>query len=421
MTFKPRMFLLASLTSLPLLSYPNRVPAGHAGVPGETNPPCTPCHTVTLNPVAGSVSIDLNGGASYTPGRSQRVTVRISDPDTTRRYGFQFTARTGVNTQAGSFTALAGTTITAQGAFTYINHSGSSSAYSFDWTPPAGAAEAIRLYVAGLASRGTRDSRVYTAVREVRPVSAAPPPVLRAVNAVVNGASYLPVVGPGAWITVFGQNLAPEGVERTWNAESEIIGGKLPKALDGVSVTVNGRPASVYLIKSSQVNVQAPDDDSTGTVEVKVTTPGGSAATFAQLGRYAPGLFAFSPESNRYAAAVHAGGALAAKADLFGGSPAPRPARPGDVIELYGTGFGPTNPPVAAGEVVMVPAPLADLSALRIRIGSVEARVLWAGLTAAGLYQFNVEVPALGAGDHLVAAETGGQTTQPSLYLTVAQ
>ena len=286
------------LAALPLFSYPNRVPAGHAGVPGETNPPCAPCHTVSLNPAGGGVSVELAGGPVYTPGQSQRVTVRISDPDTARRYGFQLAARTASNAQAGTFTAGVGTALTVQAPFVYVNQTNSAASYTFEWTPPSGA-ETLRLYVAGLASRGVRDSRVYTAVQEVRPAAAAGP-ALRAANPVVNGASYLPLVGPGAWLTIFGENLAPAA--RAWNA-ADIVDGVLPRSLDGVSVTVNGRPAAVYYISPTQLNVQAPDDEHAGTVEVKVTTPGGSTAAFAPLGRFAPGLFAFAPESNRYAAA----------------------------------------------------------------------------------------------------------------------
>ncbi len=35
---------------------------------------------------------------------------------------------------------------------------------------------------------------------------------------------------------------------------------KLPFNLDGVSVTINGKPAPVEYVSSSQINVLAPDD-----------------------------------------------------------------------------------------------------------------------------------------------------------------
>lgn len=413
-----RCLFVVSAALVPfLLAYVNRVPAGHAGVPGEANPPCSPCHTVTLNPAGGGVSVELSGGLTYSPGQTQRVTVRILDPDTARRYGFQLTARTEGLAQAGTFRPGSDTTLTAQAPFVYINQTASASIYSFEWTPPD-SRELVRLYVAGMAARGTRDSRVYTTVVELRP--AGTPPALRAENPVVNGASYAAGISPGAWITIFGENLAPAGVSRIWNPATEIIDGRLPTSLEGTSVTVNGRAAAVYFVSAGQLNVQAPDDDATGPVELKVTTPSGSARATVALLRHAPGLFAFSPQRSRYVAAVHAGGTLAAPGDLFGGDAKARPAKPENVIQIYGTGFGPTTPPTPAGIVVREPAVLADPGALKIRIGELEAPLAWAGLVGAGLYQFNVVVPSLAPGDHLVVAEIAGQRSQPGLYLNIA-
>lgn len=412
------LFVGAAAVAASLPAYLNRVPAGHAGVPGETSPPCTPCHTVTLNPAGGSVSIELSGGQAYTPGETVRLTVRIQDPDTLRRYGFQLTARTAASAQAGTFRPGPNTTLTAQGPFVYINQTASAASYSFEWTPPD-ARELVRLYVAGMAARGTRDSRVCTSVVELRPAGGTPPPALRAENPVVNGASYAAGICPGAWIAIFGENLAPAGVSRIWNPETEIIDGRLPTSLEGTSVTVNGRAAAVYFVSPTQLNVQAPDEDVTGGVEVRVTTPAGTVGATVALLRHAPGLFAFSPRRSRYAAAVHADGVLAAPEDLFGVGVPARPASPGDVIQLYGTGFGPTNPPTPAGIVLSAPAELADPAALKIRIGDVEASVQWAGLIGAGLYQFNVVVPALNPGDHLIVADIAGRGSQPDLYVHV--
>ena len=50
---------------------------------------------------------------------------------------------------------------------------------------------------------------------------------------------------------------------------------QLPTTLDGVSVTMGGKPAYVYFISSGQLNVLAPDLGS-GPVPVTVTTPAGT-------------------------------------------------------------------------------------------------------------------------------------------------
>lgn len=401
---------------LPLAAYQNRVPAGHAGVPSETNPPCTTCHTVTLNPPGGSVQLELAQGPVYQPGRAQRLTVRILDPDAGRRYGFQLTARTSANLQAGIFTPGSATAVTQQGGFIYINQTSSAASYSFDWIPPAEATDLIRIYLAGMAARGTRDSHVYTSSVELSPAAA---PSFRRVDPVVSAASFQPRIAPGSWVALFGENLAPPGVSRIWSA-AEIVDGVLPRSLEGVSVTVNDRPAAVYFVSPQQVNVQAPDDDATGPVEVKLTTPAGSAAATVSLSTLAPGVFALPPQRYRYAAAVHTDGTLAAPAGLYGGEPPTRPAKPGDIVLLFATGLGRTQPPVASGRVLLDPSPLENPTALRVRVGTVEAQVLWAGMVSAGLYQINLVVPALPPGEHLLTVEVAGIASQPDLYLPTA-
>src|SRR3989442_4223779 len=83
------------------------------------------------------------------------------------------------------------------------------------------------------------------------------------VTGVVNGASFQPGIAAGSWVTIQGANLANTNPGRTWRSD-EIVNGNLPTALDGVSVTINNKPAYVYYISPTQINVQAPSDDSVG-------------------------------------------------------------------------------------------------------------------------------------------------------------
>jgi len=85
-----------------------------------------------------------------------------------------------------------------------------------------------------------------------------------------------------------GHGLANTNPGRTWRAD-EIVGGRLPTALDGVSVTINGKAAYVYYISPAQINVQAPTDGATGAVNVVVTNNGSvSAPATAELLAFAP-------------------------------------------------------------------------------------------------------------------------------------
>ncbi|MFM2126518.1 MAG: hypothetical protein RL328_2969 [Acidobacteriota bacterium] len=69
------------------------------------------------------------------------------------------------------------------------------------------------------------------------------------------------------------------------------------------------------------------------------------------------------------------------------------PAAAGDVLEVYSLGLGLTTPRVEAG--VASPFATADVKP-RVRIGSIEADVSFAGLVPglAGVYQVNLKVPA---------------------------
>jgi uncharacterized protein (TIGR03437 family) len=93
-----------------------------------------------------------------------------------------------------------------------------------------------------------------------------------------------------------------------------------------------------------------------------------------------------------------------------------RPGKPGDLISIYGTGFGPSNPQRPSGFVIE-PAVLARVAT--VRIGNRDATVAYAGLAGAGLNQLNIVIPDLPAGDHLIASTVEGTTTQGETYITI--
>jgi len=232
-----------------------------------------------------------------------------------------------------------------------------------------------------------------------------PAPAL-STGGIVNAASFTSAIAPGAFTAIFGSGLA--STRRTWGT-ADFAGGKLPVTLDGVSVTIDGKPAYVYYVSPEQIDVIAPADTASGAVPVVVTNNGVAAAsTTAALQSAAPAFFAVG----KYAIATHANGSLVTPAN---------PAAIGEVVALYGTGFGPTSPAVD-GLVVTAPANLATAPA--VTIGTAAATVQFAGLSAAGLNQINVTVPPLPAGSHGVvdvpiAARIGTAGTPAGLFISV--
>jgi uncharacterized protein (TIGR03437 family) len=232
-------------------------------------------------------------------------------------------------------------------------------------------------------------------------------------------------VQTGSFVTITGQSLSTS--TRNWLPPDFVgLGNGLPMSLDGVSVTINGKPAAVSYISPTQVNVQAPTDSSLGPVQVVVKNSSGTANGTATLQAYAPAFFPFvqpggpSTTAPLYVVAVNNNDStFTAPANYYPAPVTSRPAKPGEWVQLWGTGFGPTNPPVPAGQIVSVGSPLADLTKLQVQIGGVPATVQYAGLGYAGDYQINVLIPALPDGDWLIVATINGVTSQPGIKIPI--
>ena len=235
------------------------------------------------------------------------------------------------------------------------------------------------------------------------------------ITSVSNAGSYLAGFASATWVAIFGTNLSASTLE--WGG-SDFVNGLLPTSLDGVSVSIDGIPAYVEYISPMQINVLAPDDATTGSVQIQVTAAGQTSNSFAaQKQQYAPSFFTF--DNGKYVAALHNSNyTYVGSSSIIGGA---TPAQPGEVIDLYGTGFGPTDPATPTSQLVTSAVPL-PANSVQITIGGVAASVSFAGITASGLYQFDVTVPNnLPSGDAAVVATIGGQQTQSGLSITIGQ
>jgi uncharacterized protein (TIGR03437 family) len=228
-----------------------------------------------------------------------------------------------------------------------------------------------------------------------------------AITSVTNAGSFQSGFAPAAWVSIFGTGLA--STTYSWQA-SDFTDGKLPTSLQGVSVMINGNAAYVEYVSPTQINVLVPDSTTVGSVPVQVTAnQQESNSMTAQQQQFSPSLFTVG---GTFVAAVHANNALVSTS---------APAAPGEEIVLYGTGFGPTNPASPTGQLVTAPAKLANT--VQFTIGGITvpaSSVEFAGLVEAGLYQFNVTVPAsLKSGNAAVVAAIGGVQTQSGVSIPV--
>jgi IPT/TIG domain. len=318
----------------------------------------------------------------------QRVSVQVSDP-AQRRWGFELTARLASNPsngQAGDLSPADGYTqvrcdngrpkpCSAASPVQFITHTLSGTrpgttggvSFDFDWTPPASDSGDIVLYAAANAANANNNDtgdHIYTSSLRLTPAAVSAKPAIGAAG-VVNAASFQPGIAPSSWLTITGSNLA--STTRAWNSD-DLAAGNLPLSLDGVSVTINGKPAYVEYVSPSQINVVTPSDAAAGTVEVKVTASGQTSdPAYAELQAFAPAFFSFD---GKYLAATHADNTLLGKPGLFPSAPnLTTPAKPGETVILYGTGFGPTSPSIADGRLT---DQIASITArLTITIGGV--------------------------------------------------
>jgi uncharacterized protein (TIGR03437 family) len=212
------------------------------------------------------------------------------------------------------------------------------------------------------------------------PVAPVTQPVIRPVLGVASATAFggFPTIAPGTWIEIYGSNLAK--TTRSWQS-SDFVAGVAPTSMDGVSVTVGGRPAFVSYVSPSQVNVQVPFGIAPGNVPVVVSSEGQRSLPVAvPVATLKPGLLALPPEST----------SSPQEAITLPASP----VKAGDTITFFAIGCGPVTPDTPAGRIAEG-LPVLQ-STVEVNFGGTPGKVTWAGLSpgSVGLYQINVEVPA---------------------------
>jgi uncharacterized protein (TIGR03437 family) len=200
----------------------------------------------------------------------------------------------------------------------------------------------------------------------------------------VNGGSFRPGWTPGGLGVIFGSALM-EGITGAVAADR----APFPTELRGVSVTVEGIVAPVIAIANvggrEQINVQIPFQVPAPGGATVVITNNGSRATVTGVSMLPvmPGIF--ESGEPRLAAALHADFSLVTAAN---------PARPGEIILVFLTGMGLTNPPV--GTNVLGPIPPATTARQPVVGINGEGVEVLGSFYAPGLitaYQINFRIP----------------------------
>ena len=250
-------------------------------------------------------------------------------------------------------------------------------------------------------------------IRKVTVGSGNTPPAISS-SGIVNGASFQPGIIANSWATILGTNLAP--VTDTW--ANAIVNGNLPTSLDGVTVTIGGKPAYLNYVSATQINLVVPDVPA-GATAVTVKAPSGTSSTFTvTASQYGPAFFSWP---NHQVVATRQDFSWAVRDSTFPGTTTVA-AKPGDVIILWGTGLGPTSPSAPTGVQVPANQTYSTNTLPAVTVDNVAATVYGAALAPgyAGLYQVAIQVPAsLADGDWPVVATIGGVSSPAGAVLSV--
>jgi uncharacterized protein (TIGR03437 family) len=251
-----------------------------------------------------------------------------------------------------------------------------SGTYSATWQPtfPAPQMTVTMRGTAANLSAATMQLTGTVGINLTNPPSQAANGVLHNYNAVIGGS-----LAPNTIAQIYGTGLAQRAV----------FPGVIPLRTDfeGTNVLIGPLPAPIYYVSPNQLVVLVPAELQTNRMYPVVIESQGALTP--------PELLFISPVQPGMAAFVDGRIIAQHSADFTLVTPQ-SPAKPGETLIIYLSGLGPTNPPVASGEV-SPSNPLAVVSTpVKVTVDGQDAQVGFAGLTPflVGLYQINFTVPS---------------------------
>jgi uncharacterized protein (TIGR03437 family) len=304
------------------------------------------------------------------------------------------TARRGVNVFVGSSRASRNVTITP----ILRSTPGAAREATVGWlsTTPTQTATPLTLHIeadpAGLAP-GTYEAGVRLEssdptplVNEI-PVRLIVPPAgpRPAANGVGGAADYLyGAVAPGQAIVAYGSDLGPAELAGLQLDET----GRVATTLAGVRVLFDGLPAPMIYARNDVVSAFVPFATASRAVTgMRVEYRGvPSPPVFLRVLPAIPSIFTLDQTGSGQGAILN---------QDFSVNGESNPAAPGDIVLLYGTGAGQTDPPGMDGRVAAAPLPVLT-QPVRVLIDGLESQVVYAGPApelAEGVLQVNARLP----------------------------
>ena len=223
-----------------------------------------------------------------------------------------------------------------------------------------------------------------------------------------NGAGTTPQSGvaAGSVVSVFGANLSADSVSGQAN--------QLAQTLDNVTVRAGDRFMPIFFVSPTQINLQLPDDLQPGAQTLTVSSSGmpDVQAPFTIV-RNAPGLFTQTLNGQTIALAFHEDGS-AVTVDA--------PALNGELLTVYGTGFGPADHQRPEGFPIPQAPPYLIVDSASVQVGdfTVNAESAFAvpGQIGIDAVQFRLGSGAPTATNAALQIQINGQSSN-SVFLPV--
>ncbi len=408
--------------------------------------------TLTVQQAGGACNVTLNPTSANIASAGGTGTFAVSTPCsfTARSNVAWITATAGANSVTYSVATNTSVqartgTITAAGATFTITQAGSSCSYTVspdsldippagvttasitvtttsgcDWTASSdvpwlriigqitGGAQGSVQYTVDPNSAGSARSGTLTVAGRAIPVrqNSGTAPRFSAAG-LVHSASYQPGgVSPGEIITLYGEGLGPDTLT-TLTLNGQLVSSTLA----GTRLLFDGTPAPLVYTSRTQVSAIVPYGVANKTTVPVIAEYLGAQSTPVNVRVLPalPALYAADASGSGPGAILNQDGTLNTRLN---------PARPGQVVILYGTGEGLTSPLQADGQVTPGAEPLPrPVRPVTVTLGGVLCPILYAGAPpglVAGALQINIQLPAnVPTGDAVPIVLSVGEALSP--------
>ncbi|MEP6715482.1 MAG: peptidylprolyl isomerase, partial [Terriglobia bacterium] len=215
-------------------------------------------------------------------------------------------------------------------------------------------------------------------------------------------------IAPGEFLAIYGTSLGPSQLT-TLTLDSN---GVVTNSLAGTQVLFNGTPGAMIYTSSNQISVIAPYSIAgASSVNLSVVYQGVTSSTFYfPVIPANPAIFTLNSSGKGDGVIFYPNEVIVNAAN---------PASPGDILVLYGEGYGALTSPIADGTIIGATLPV-PVGKVQLLVDNQPIDTSYAGGAPGvvnGVLQVNFKVPALNPGSHSIQIQVGDRVSPAGVTL----